>query len=319
MTPKVGVQMCGGFCGRSVSSTGGGQDGPPPAHISAALAPYVVSFSGYDRVLARAVAHRGLPSTAVVVVFALEQPLEVGWWDSPGASSSYFAVASGLHVRPAAVGGPNRQRGIWLALTPAGSRALLGVPAAALAGQILDLSAVAPHLSELHGRLAETACWPERLWLVEHMLLASLRGGLGGTVRPDVAAAIPHLTGTATVQSVADRVGWSRRHLSTAFAAELGVTPKEYQRIARFEASRRKLTISTQHERLSLAGIAAASGYADQAHLTREWAAFAGCPPMAWLRTEEVPAASQASGASAGQPCPKVQDSPRTGRPESCL
>jgi len=264
-------------------------------HLPAALTPYVASLSGYDVVPARPEAHRGLPSTTVVVVFALDQPLTVGWWDAPGAASSYFTVASGLHTRPAAVAGPTRQRGIWLALTPAGSRALLGVPAAALAGQILDLPSAAPHLGELPGRLAESANWPERLRLVERVLLATLRRGLGGTVRPDVAAAMPELTGTATVHSVARSVGWSRRHLSTAFAAELGVTPKEYQRIARFAASRRSMTTPTRRGRPSLAAVAAASGYADQAHLTREWNTLAGCPPAAWLRDEQAGTASRAA------------------------
>jgi len=262
--------------------------------VAAALTPYVASFAGYDVVPATAEAHRGLPSTTVVVVLALEQPLRVGWWDAPGPASSYFTTVSGLHTRPAAVVGPTRQRGIWLALTPAGSRALLGLPAAALAGQIVDLPSVAPHLSELPGRLGDTAGWAERLRLVEHVLLDTLGRDLGGMVRPDVAAAMPQLTGTATVHSVARDVGWSRRHLSTAFAAELGVTPKQYHRIARFEASRRRLTAPTPRGRPSLAAVAAASGYADQAHLAREWNALAGCPPTTWLQAEQERTASPA-------------------------
>lgn len=285
---------------------------PPPVRISAALGSYVASLAGYDQP-ARAEVHRGLPSTAVVVVLALEKPLEVDWWDARGASS-YFAVASGLHTRPAAVGGSQPQRGIWLALTPAGSRALLGVPAAALADQILDLPAVAPHLRELPEQLAEARCWPDRLGLVERVLLAALDRNLGGTVRREVTEAIPELTGTATVEGVANHVGWSRRHLSTAFGTELGVTPKVYQRIARFEASRRRLTTPT---RQGLAAVAAASGYADQAHLTREWTTFAGCPPAAWLRAEQ-PRIAGHTDVLTHEVCPNVQELPQDGRAQSC-
>lgn len=283
MAATVGCEMNGGSGGRAGSPTGMPPLRPPPVQVQASLTPYVASLAGYDQP-ARVEVHRGLPSTVVVVVLALHKPLEVGWWDARGDTSSYFAVASGLHTRPAAVGGSQPQRGIWLALTPAGSRALLGVPAAALADQILDLPAVAPHLGELPERLAEARCWPDRLRLVERVLLAALDRNLGGTVRREVTEAIPQLTGTATVEGAANHVGWSRRHLSTAFGTELGVTPKVYQRIARFEASRRRLTTPT---RQGLAAVAAASGYADQAHLTREWTTLAGCPPAAWLRAEQ--------------------------------
>jgi len=68
-----------------------------------------------------------------------------------------------------------------------------------------------------------------------------------------------------------------------------------YQRIARFEASRRTLTMSARRGASSLAAVAAASGYADQAHLTREWTSLAGCPPAAWLRAEEPRIASRAA------------------------
>lgn len=275
--------MSGGRGRRALDPTGVPPSSPPPARISPALAPYVVSLAGFDQP-ARAAVHRGLPSPAVVVVLALEKPVEVDWWDARGAPSSYFAVASGLHTRPAAVGGSQPHEGIRLALTPAGSRALLGVPAAALAGQILDLPAVAPHLRELPERLSESGDWPDRLTLVQRLLLAALDRDLGGTVRREVIEAIPELTATATVEGVAKRVGWSRRHLSTAFGTELGVPPKLYQRIARFDASRRMLTTPT---RQGLATVAAASGYADQAHFTREWTSLAGCPPAAWLQVEQ--------------------------------
>jgi AraC-like DNA-binding protein len=37
-----------------------------------------------------------------------------------------------------------------------------------------------------------------------------------------------------------------------------------------------------------LGEVAVSAGYADQAHLTREWRALAGCTPGEWVR-DEVP------------------------------
>jgi AraC-like DNA-binding protein len=58
------------------------------------------------------------------------------------------------------------------------------------------------------------------------------------------------------------------------------VTPKELQRIGRFQASRALLGGAR------LAEVAPVCGYADQAHLTREWVTLAGCTPTTWLREE---------------------------------
>jgi AraC-like DNA-binding protein len=79
---------------------------------------------------------------------------------------------------------------------------------------------------------------------------------------------------------VAEEVGYSRRRLITLVRQETGLAPKEYQRVARFESSRALLG----HR--PLATVAADCGYADQAHLARDWADLAGCAPTTWLREE---------------------------------
>ncbi|MFG1694463.1 helix-turn-helix domain-containing protein [Nonomuraea sp. NPDC049309] len=77
-----------------------------------------------------------------------------------------------------------------------------------------------------------------------------------------------------------------RRHLSGTVRAALGVTPKEYQRLVRFEAARGGLVAAARSGGVGLAEVAAPAGFADQAHFTREWHAMAGCTPVEWLRTE---------------------------------
>ena len=92
----------------------------------------------------------------------------------------------------------------------------------------------------------------------------------------------------AGVAEVADEVGYSRRHLGGLLRAEVGLTPKEYQRVARFERSRALVMAAAAAGRVSLADVAARAGYADQAHLAREWVRLAGCPPSTWM-AEELP------------------------------
>jgi AraC-like DNA-binding protein len=106
--------------------------------------------------------------------------------------------------------------------------------------------------------------------------------------RAEIGEALARLTRGAGVAEVADEVGYSRRHLGGLLRAEIGLTPKEYQRVARFERSRALVLAASAAGRVSLADVAARAGYADQAHLAREWVRLAGCPPSTWI-AEELP------------------------------
>jgi AraC-like DNA-binding protein len=256
-----------------------------PWRLPPALRPYVASMVAYDIEGAPGV-HRGLPTTALTFVLPVEVPLEVGWAGRADTIRRTWSCVSGLHTAPAEIRHDGRQAGIQLALTPAGVRALLGAPLGALAAEIAELDAVTPALAELPERLNDPLTWPERLRLVEERLLTLLATDETPEVRAEIGRALGRLTRGIGVAEVADEVGFSRRHLGSLFRAEIGVTPKEYHRLARFERSRDRLLRSARAGRPALAEVAAESGYADQAHLSREWSALAGCTPSAWLRAE---------------------------------
>ncbi len=253
--------------------------GPVPV-ISGALAPYVAALAAYDVDLGRPGIHRGLPSTTLTFVLAADEPLDIGWQGTPDSRASRWSTVSGLHAHPAEIHHHGHQRGIQLGLTTRGARALLGVPAAALAGQLVEVAEVAPELRHLPEQLAET---PDDRWpaVVARALVAGLARHGAPEPRAEVGRALRRLTGGAGVQEVADEVGYSRRHLTTLVRAECGLGPKELQRVARFDRSKALLGHGT-----SLAEVAATCGYADQAHLTHEWTVLAGCTPTTWLREE---------------------------------
>jgi AraC-like DNA-binding protein len=84
-------------------------------------------------------------------------------------------------------------------------------------------------------------------------------------------AAAPGLT----ARGLARRLGISIRTLDRSFLAQTGLRPGEYLRIHRYHAARRAVNDGAA----SLAEIAAAHGYADQAHMTREFRQFSGLTP----------------------------------------
>jgi AraC-like DNA-binding protein len=91
------------------------------------------------------------------------------------------------------------------------------------------------------------------------------------------------------VSELAAGTGWSERHLTSRFRAEIGLTPKAAARVIRFDRARRLLVRHLTQPAASgyrLADLAADCGYYDQAHLAREFRTLAGCPPSQWLAEE---------------------------------
>jgi hypothetical protein len=143
------------------------------APVAAALAPYVASLTAYDVDLGAPGVHRGLPSTTVTFVLPVGAPLDVGWQGRPASRERRWSTVSGLHAHPAQIHHDGTQVGVQLALTTLGARALLGLPAAELSGEMLELRAVAPGLRHLPEQLAEC---PEgqRTSVVQRALIAEL-------------------------------------------------------------------------------------------------------------------------------------------------
>jgi AraC-like DNA-binding protein len=252
------------------------------------LRPYVDCYLGYDHVLDRPGVHHGLPAPALTVVIALEEPLDVGWLGDEGSRRNFWASASGLHMVPAVISYSRRQFGIQLDLTPAGARALAGLPAAALAAGVTDLADVLGSAAgRLHDEVAAAPSWPARFAALDRHLRA-LAGGRRdplAQIRPEVTFAWDQLRrtgGRLPVTELAAAAGWSRRHLSEQFRAEYGLAPKQAARVIRFQRARSKLL----RPPVRLADVAADCGYADQAHLTREFQELAGYSPTGWRRQE---------------------------------
>lgn len=255
------------------------------ATISPALTPYVASLVSYDDDRGEPGVHIGMPSTALTVVLPVGDPLDVAWAGRPETRRSTWATASGLHAGPAEIRHGGRQHGVHIGLTVAGARALLGVPAATLAGELAELDDVDPALRHLPEQLSDAE--PERRQpLVERALLGALSRHGAPEPRAEVGRSLARLTRGARVHDVASEVGYSRRHLSTLVRAECGLSPKEWQRVARFQHSHALLVRASRAGRPSLTEVVVDAGYADQSHLAREWGVLAGCSPTEWLRRE---------------------------------
>ncbi|KQT91614.1 hypothetical protein ASG49_11470 [Marmoricola sp. Leaf446] len=257
-----------------------------------ALPDGVVSACAYDASGLEPGEHRGLPSPWLTFVVSTAGPVRTfGTVAEPGTpdasrATAYDVLLAGLHPVAARVEQPTRQSGVQLALHPLAARRLLGCTAAELTGVGQDgVDVLGPVAAELHDRVASVT-GGQRLQVAEEWLRRRLAASdRGRRVRPEVVRAWQVLRagrGRCRVDYLAREVGLSPRHLRDLVRAELGVTPKALARAFRFDHVVARLAAGER----GLAGLALGTGYADQAHLTREFTAMAGCSPTAWLVEE---------------------------------
>ena len=255
--------------------------------VHPALRPYVGDLIGYASYGYPMELHRGLPSRFMTLVITLDEPLGVAWPGRP--VDKYDALAGGLHSTAVHIGQTDSRAGVQVSLTPPAARELFGLPAGQLASIVVGLDEVFGRSArELTEQLREEPSWDRRFDLIEGLLLEQLGQRNAGTAQPEVDWAWQRLCtshGAIGIQELATEVGWSRRHLTDRFTRELGLAPKVAARVLRFERVTGHLR---RHPRTRLADLSAAAGYADQAHLTREFQAIAGCSPRQWM-TEELP------------------------------
>ncbi|MEU5286251.1 helix-turn-helix domain-containing protein [Streptomyces sp. NPDC020755] len=262
------------------------------ARPAPALRRYVSSYVGFDLRGFPAGVHCGPPGRVLTAVISLSHPLEVATGVDDGSPvTRYGSVAGGLMCRSVAIHHDGRQQGVQVALTPLGARAVYGMPAAALAHRLVPLDELLGALGvELVDRLRTATTWAARFAALDELLLRAVGRSGGGEcvprVRPEVAEAWRRLVaarGRVQIGAVAAELGWSRRYLAERFHSEVGLLPKTFARVLRFEHAHE---LATAHDPLPWADVATLSGYADQAHLVRDWSEFTGRSPTAWRRGE---------------------------------
>jgi AraC-like DNA-binding protein len=254
------------------------------------LCRYVAGYTGYRQRGLPPARHRGLPSPYLTLIFTLDEPLTIAAHPDPGQPPGEFgALLGGLHSSPALITHAGAQSGIQVALRPLGARALLGLPAGELADLDVPADAVLGAVcAELRDRVRAAATWPERFSILDEILLRRVTAD--AEVSPGVSWAWGELLregGALRVSALAEGTGWSGRHLTSRFRAEIGLTPKAAARVIRFDRARKLLVrrLAADGDYL-LADLAADCGYFDQAHLAREFRSLAGCPPSQWLAEE---------------------------------
>jgi AraC-like DNA-binding protein len=227
-------------------------------------------YAGFTE--ATAPRHLALPATASV-------PLVVKILDSAYRPPQFVM---GAHGSASVVEGDCAPSYLEVWLTPLGAYTLLGLPMDELSGQLLDLvDVLGADGRRLAEQLRETPSRRQRFALLDQFLLRRL--ARGPQPSPEVSWAWERLLATAgavPIGRIADEVGWSHRHLIARFRQQVGLGPKTAARLVRFDGVWRRID---QRRPLDWGRVAADAGYADQAHLVRDFRQFTGTTPTEFL------------------------------------
>lgn len=248
------------------------------------LAGLVHRITCYDADGSDSSGDREIASFVVPIIFSFAGPFRIAFDRPPVLDERIGSFVSGLHPGyvDIAYGGPVSC--VQIDLTPLGAGLFFRRPMSDFATRLVPLEDVGdPALNDLRERLSAAATRPERLGIAVAFLEQRL---LGEPVDPAAAfiwSAIQRSRGALRIDRLTDDLGWSRKRLAAHARDAFGLTPKRLARIARFHHA---IDLANSAGRPDWAGIAIDCGYADQAHLVRDFTTFAGAAPERWRNRE---------------------------------
>jgi len=205
------------------------------------------------------------------------------WEVGRGATS----VVVGIRTHFTVIDTSTLESAVGVVFWPGAARAFFDVPADAFYNGSVPLDLVwGSTASGLRDRLREAGTAAEKFRVLETALFerVNTRGELHAAVLYGLAefARAPHVL---SILEVARAAGLSRRRFAQLFREQVGLTPKLYCRLRRFQDVLRQVALGAP---VKWADLALAGGYCDQAHLANEFRHFSGISPSAYLATDRL-------------------------------
>lgn len=241
----------------------------------------ISGMTGYRETMRGRFSQRETASLVVPLIISFGTPFLIALGREPDAADRQPSFAAGLYAGPVLIESDGGAECVQVDFTPLGAYRFFGGAVVDLTARMVDIGDVLGcDGRQLRERLGATSSWQSRFDLVEDFI-ASRASHLPS---PEIEFAYRRLArtaGGAQITALAKEIGWSRKHLVSRFRSELGLAPKPVARILRF---RRACRLAHTGQVRGWAGVAAESGYSDQAHLAREFSTLAGESPTAWAR-----------------------------------
>lgn len=195
------------------------------------------------------------------------------------------AIITGIHTRNIFLDSKSRISTIGAVFHPGALSALFDTPAHAFTNDVVSLQTlVGSHISALRQRLIEAVSAEEQCKLLGAFLSRRLDHSFQSN--PAVIYSVKQLNnknGTPRIADIREKIGYSRRHFSSLFKELVGITPKQYAKICRFQHT---LTVMQNRDVQNWTDLALACGYYDQSHFNRDFKRLSGISPTEYYRNQ---------------------------------
>jgi AraC-like DNA-binding protein len=159
---------------------------------------------------------------------------------------------------------------------------LFGVPAVELTNGDFNGQEVLGHrINELYARLGEVSAYQHRVHVADSFLTAIRPTTESASTIVRTARAMIRNNGSVRISEIALRTGLGLRQFERRFTREIGISPKLYARILRFEAALQRRAVSPT---TPWTDIAHDLGYHDQMHMVHDFTRLSGDSPDAIAR-----------------------------------
>lgn len=185
------------------------------------------------------------------------------------------AALHGAQSGPVVIDTADQRAIVGVAFKPGGAYPFLPAPASTTTDELVELSELwGRDGAVLRERLLSARSPAEMLRTLERVLLARVARPLQPD--PTIAFGLRAFERGASVAAVSHRVGMTSKSFARRFVETVGLTPKRFSRVRRFQ---RLITAVTAGDETDWAQRAAAFGYYDQSHLIHDFRALSGlCP-----------------------------------------
>lgn len=247
-----------------------------------ALIPSIRAYCDYSERTGGFTARRELPHPEGVMIVNLGEPVSIIGGDGHEIRlAAGDAFVAGTHLAPAISRSRGAQAGVHVFIALENLRRFIGAPMCGLLNRAVPLDAIIGRQArELGERLVAADTQSERVGILDAALTR-----LFDRTKPLCAQQTHalHLLRTRPDFDVADiarDIGWSSKHLANRVRDVVGVGPRSFRRLLRFQRLHAALDDASPPDWADLAGMA---GYYDQSHLINEFREFTGLTPRVFL------------------------------------